>query len=136
MTVLAKSTFISILRILIAGLQKNLSGQTLVVNNVTTKVDDLVTTFEGWEAQVIAIDAAFNEWKRQVTAFRATQKASMNPQLLALRHALKGMYGVSNQTLADFGIKPNTPHPRTGKTNVAAAEKAAATRVARHTLGS
>jgi hypothetical protein len=59
----------------------------------------------------------------------------MDPELAALTSYLEGIYGAQSSILADYGIKPKKPYKRTVKSKVTAAEKDAATRLARDTMG-
>jgi hypothetical protein len=48
---------------------------------------------------------------------------------------LRALYGAGNEALADFGMTARPPRKPTVPTKAAAVEKSAATRTARHTLG-
>jgi hypothetical protein len=65
----------------------------------------------------------------------AAKIAAANAMIVGLHTCLRNMYGDSSPTLVDFGMKPKAVKARTGAAKVTAAQKAAATRLARHTLG-
>jgi hypothetical protein len=54
----------------------------------------------------------------------------------AFKRIVQGMFAESPDTLADFGLKPLKVGARTVATKVDAIARAAATRKARHTMGS
>jgi hypothetical protein len=73
-------------------------------------------------------------WSAAVQADR-NELAGSNPLVSACKQTLLLVYAGQADTLADFGLKPRKPRVVTPETQVAAAQKAKATRQARHTLG-
>ena len=122
---------------LIAGTAKHLTGTTQVQlvgssftpADITTKLQSIVTLQSD-------VDAAKAATKAKLT----TQTANM-PALRTFESAyvayLKAAYKGSPDVLADFGIQPSKIRaPLTVQAKAAAAAKRAATRAARHTMGS
>jgi hypothetical protein len=119
---------------LIAGVEKHLGNMTQVVFTggpftpaaITTKLESIVTLRSD-------VDAAKAATRAKVAAERAD-----TPALDALRGALvayvKATFGASPEVLADFGIVPKARAPLTVEEKAAAAKRAA-TRTARHTMG-
>src|SRR5271166_2492462 len=132
-----KSQVVALTQQLIAGTAKHLTGTTPVQlvgssftsADITAKLQSIVTL----EADVDAAKAA-------TKAKLATRTASM-PPLRNFESAyvayLKAAYRGSPDVLADFGIQPpKVPVPLTVEAKAAATAKRAATRAARHTMGS
>jgi hypothetical protein len=131
-----KGQFVVVAQALLAGTAKHFTGTTSVSfmgstftpADITTKLTEIVTLRSG-------VDTA----RAAVMAKVATEKASM-PSLRAFVQAyeafLKVNFGGSPDVLADFGIKPKTPATPTAATKAGAVVKRAATREARHTMGS
>jgi hypothetical protein len=93
------------------------SLQTLI--NLRTAVDDAKTVAQ---AKIVA---------------EAAQAPSLRSQMAAFVAYVKATFGNSPDVLADFGLKPKkTRTPLTIDQQAAAAKKRAATRAARHTMGS
>jgi hypothetical protein len=131
----AKQNVIGKLQRLSAGLRKLLGGQTIVLAGKSVKVDDLLKVFDAYIAQLATTDQAHSDWLTQVAVTRAMENGQVNPQVASLEDYLRSFYGPTSQTLTSFGLAPRKARARTAKTNIEAAEKNAATRVARHTLG-
>jgi hypothetical protein len=132
-----KSQVVALTQQLIAGTAKHLTGTTQVQlvgssftsADITAKLQSLVTL----ESDVNAAEAA-------TKAKLATRTANM-PSLRTFESAyvayLKVAYKGSPDVLADFGIQPPKVRvPLTVEAKAAAAAKRAATRAARHTMGS
>jgi hypothetical protein len=132
-----KSQVVAFTQQLIAGTAKHLTGTTQVrlvgssftSADITAKLQSIVTL----ESDVDAAKAA-------TKAKLATQTANM-PSLRIFESAyvayLKAAYRGSPDVLADFGIQPpKVRAPATVEAKATAAAKRAATRAARHTMGS
>jgi hypothetical protein len=117
-----------------AGLKQHFAGQTLTLATAAVKVDDILTTLDGYAAQVAATLKAHAAWTQQVDAERA-QKAQVTALLQTVEDFLRGFYGPRNTLLADFGLAVRKPRKPTTPTLATAVQKSAATRVARHTMG-
>ncbi len=132
----ARAMLISAIQQMQAGLEKNLKGKTLQVNNATLKVDDVIATFDAFLAQVAATDAANADWKTLLAALTSTQKTSINPLMSGLARVFEAAYGPQNQILVEFGLTPRRTPARTLKSKTTGVAKGKATRVARGTMGS
>jgi hypothetical protein len=120
---------------LIAGTEKHLTGATPV-----TLLGSSLTP-----AQITAQFQTLVNLRTDVGAAQATAKAKLaaetaqTPPLRALMGAfvayVKATYGNSPDVLADFGITLKSRAPLTTEAMAAAVVKRAATRVARHTMG-
>ena len=130
-----KSTRISRDQNLIAGTKKHLVGVSLVVAGQTITDTQLVTLLQA------RIDAANNGIAGKAAFQDAVKKdkaemATTNPVVAGVRKVLLVMFGDKLDVLSDFGLSPHKkPAPLTVEQKTQAAEKRAATRVARHTLG-
>ena len=83
-----------------------------------------------------AVDDAKAATKAKINA-EAAQAPSLRSQMAAFVAFVKATFGSSPDALADFGLKPKkTRAPLTIEQKAAAAAKRAATRAARHTMGS
>jgi hypothetical protein len=96
-------------------------------------------------AQVIAALQARHDATQAVTMTKAAWQAAVKTDhdgrasgqafLAGVRQTLLTAYAGSVDSLADFGLVGHKPHATTPEKQVAAAQKAKATRAARHTLG-
>jgi hypothetical protein len=120
---------------MIAGLQKYFAGQTLVLAGESVKVDDLIKEFTAFAAQLNSANAAHLAWLAQVKALDETTDTEINPRFVTLHRFLEGRFGMASASLGDFGMKPRKARARTAAQKAATAQKSAATRTARHTLG-
>jgi hypothetical protein len=121
---------------LIAGTTKHLASTTQV-----TLVGETLTP-----AQVVAKLQALVDLRTAVDSAKATAKAKLvaeesnAPPLLTFLGAfaayVKAAYLNSPDVLSDFGLNPKSRTAQTVETKAVAAAKRAATRAARHTLGS
>jgi hypothetical protein len=83
-----------------------------------------------------AVDNAKSATKAKIVA-EAAQAPSLRSQMAAYVAYVKAMFGNSPDVLANFGLKPKKARtPLTIDQLAAAAAKRAATRAARHTMGS
>jgi hypothetical protein len=130
----SKLLYVEILKV-IAGVQKHLAGQTLVLAGTTITAEDFVTELNGVTSQLTGVENARQAWLAQSKALDDTLSATYNPRIAALHAYVVSRFGASGADLVDFGMKPRQPRKRTGEEIVATAEKAVATRTARHTLG-
>jgi len=130
-----KKSFLATLQAYDGGIAKYLADQSLLISKVSTKCADIRTKLQGWEARQIAVDGAYAEWKRLREALVADKKATIVPYLRLLRRAIEAVYGPDDATLLEFGLTPRRVPVRTTESRLAAAKKAVATRLARHTLG-
>jgi hypothetical protein len=102
----------------------------------TWKTADIVAALNKENQLIAAANNAHGAWLAAASAAR--EQTTQNNELRSdLRTALVLLLGKTKTAeLADFGITVRAPKPRTGVTNVSAAQKAAATRAARGTVGS
>jgi hypothetical protein len=119
---------------IVAGLQKRNTGQTLTFGNYQMKVEDIISAFNAYEPQVTATVTAHTAWMNQLRSER-TLVARVDPMALDLENYLRGLYGTTSTALVDYGLNPRAPRKPTPTTKVGAAQKSAATRKARNTLG-
>jgi hypothetical protein len=119
----------------IAGVKLHQTGETLVLNGESITDVALLAELEGYIAQLNATATAHAAWLGLVQTTRTMEATEMNPRLTALERYLEGTYGPTSPVLSDYGIKPAKPAKRTLKAKVTAAEKDAATRAARDTMG-
>jgi hypothetical protein len=120
---------------LIAGVEKHLGNMTQVVftggpftpAQLTSKLQSIVTLRSD-------VDAAKAATKAKVAVERADMPA-LDAFWGALVAYVKATFGASPEVLADFGIAPKARAQLTVEEKAAAAAKRAATRTARHTMG-
>ena len=120
---------------MIAGTAKHLTGATQIAllggsftaDQVTSKIQTLVTLRSD-------VDAAKAATKAKVVT-EAAQMPALRAFMSAFESYVKGAFGSSPDVLADFGIHPKARAPLTVEVKAAAAAKRASTRAARHTLG-
>jgi hypothetical protein len=118
-----------------AGIDKHVTS-TVTIGGVAYAAADLKGVFQAQSASFDQADALHTQWRDQVRVVAtATQKANRLHSLL--RSYLIGQYGTeANAVLNDFGMDPpKSPGAKTVQVKAAAAEKAQATRKARHTMG-
>src|SRR5882672_8057908 len=120
----------------IAGTEKHLTSATPVAvmggsftaDQITSKLQRLVDLRTG-------VDAAKATTRARITA-EATEMPALRAFMSAFRSFIKGAFSNSPDVLADFGITPKARVPRTVEEKAVASAKRAATRAARHTMGS
>jgi hypothetical protein len=117
---------------LIAGVQKHLPNASLSVYGTTLTGAQVVQTLQEQVTASSAIAGAKAAWQ---AAVKADTDPASSLFLTQLTQTLRIMYANSVETLADFGIAPPKARVVDPDTQVAAAAKARATRVARHTMG-
>ncbi len=99
------------------------------------KTADIVAALTKEDQLIAAANNAHGAWLAASSAVRA-QTTQNNELRSSLKKVLVELLGKTKTAeLADFGITVRAPKPRTGVTNVSAAQKAAATRLARGTVG-
>ena len=120
---------------LIAGTAKHLASTTQVAllggsftpDQITGKLQLLVNLRSD-------VDASRATTKAKI-ASEAAQLPALRAFMSAFESFVKAAYGSSPDVLADFGMSPKARTPLTVEAKAAAAAKRAATRAARHTLG-
>jgi hypothetical protein len=120
---------------LIAGTSKHLTnatniallGSSFTPAEVTTKLQSLVTLRND-------VNTAKAATRAKVT-LEAASRPALRTFLSAYVTFLKAAYGSTPDVLADFGIRPKVRVPLTVEAKAAATAKRAATRAARHTMG-
>jgi hypothetical protein len=132
----AKGTVVDLAAQLAAGTNKHLAGSTqvLVAGGAFTPAQ-VVEKLQALAKLRTDVDAA----KASTKAKLAAEKANMAPLrtfMDAFVTFVKAAYGTSPDVLADFGLHPKARTPQTVQTKAASAAKRAATRAARHTMGS
>jgi hypothetical protein len=121
---------------LIAGTAKHLASTTQVAllggsftpDQITSKLQLLVNLRSD-------VDASKATTKAKI-ANEAAQRPALRAFMSAFESFVKAAFGSSPDVLADFGISPKARTPLTVEAKAAAAAKRAATRAARHTVGS
>jgi hypothetical protein len=106
----------------------NLEGQPVTPAEITAKLQAIVTLRSN-------VNAAKAQTKTKLAAETA-QLPALRKFMAALVSYLKGAYAGSPDVLADFGITPKVRGTATVDAKAAAVAKRAATRAARHTMGS
>jgi hypothetical protein len=117
------------------GLVENLAGQTITIGGKSVKVDDIVKQIDAYIAQLNATAKAKGAWTVQVKATAALEQTVMDPLVVTLHSYLIAFYGRDSQTLTQYGLTPYARKPRSAAQVAVTAEKSAATRTARHTVG-
>jgi len=119
----------------VTGIQKHLgSVPTVVLLGVTYAPADLVKLFQSFAAAIAAVTAAKTQYHAAVLAEQALSK-TVQAVYLALEQFVRNQFGQAPDIIGDFGYTPKKTPVKSPETLVQAAEKARATRVARHTLG-
>jgi hypothetical protein len=118
----------------VAGLAKHYAGKTLSLDGVEVSAQEVA---DGLNACAAAITASANSkavWRRDV-ATEATLKPAAVSRLVEIRTLVRLTFGNTSPVLSDFGMTPRTRAKPTAAVQSTAAQKSAATRIARHTLG-
>ena len=122
-----------------AGLQLHAQGViTITIGGVGHTVTELLATIQDDITATDATDKARATWRQSVQSERDSHE-EVDPLLKGIKQYVMLQYGdtqSASATLADFGYAPRKVPVRSPATSVAAAEKARATRQARHTMGS
>jgi hypothetical protein len=133
-----KATRQNQLRQLMAGIDKHFPNVTSVtLGGVDVPLTQLKALFQG---DVDTSDASVQAKANLATVVQKerTTHVSIGRTLRLFKSYVVTHFGDTNDAssvLSDFGLKPRTPATPTVATKAEAAEKRAATRVARHTMG-
>jgi len=137
LTVVNRTTLQNRCRNAVAGVKKDLSSVAVITLEA---VDYTSTTLMAlFQSYIDAADATVTA--RGIWLVAVQKEAAMNTLILGVLAALKAYvtqkYGPGAvDTQADFGFSPRKVTVRTAAEKTASAKKAAATRAARHTMGS
>src|SRR5580692_3158647 len=101
----SKLLYLEILKV-IAGVQKHLAGQTLVLAGTTITAEDFVTELDGVASQLTGVETARQAWLAQSKALDDTLAATYNPRISAFHAYVVSRFGASGADLVDFGMKP------------------------------
>jgi hypothetical protein len=131
-----KGQTVALAKQLIAGTEKRLANTTQVAFMGSSFTPAQITS----SLQAIVnlrsdVDAA-NATAKEKLADEATQLPALRAFMSAFVSYVKVAFGTSPAALADFGVTPKARVPLTVEEKAAAAAKRAATRAARHTMGS
>lgn len=108
---------------------------TLVIGGASYKTTDVITIVQGLVNSAKAVVSSKATWQAAVAADKA-ERAKQKTFLSGVRQSLLVAFGGSIDVLADFGLAPHKARTApTPEQKQAAAAKAKATRVARHTMG-
>src|ERR1700733_15380127 len=121
---------------LIAGILKHLPSTTFTVQSASQTTAQVVTVIQGRVDKAQAVVDARHALHTAILANDAEQAAT-TPYVSNVRQGVVAMFANSPSILTDFNLvarKP--PAPLTAAQKVIAAQKRAATRAARHTMGS
>ncbi len=120
---------------LIGGLKQHCAGQTLTLRGVPVKADDIITQLEAVAAALAAVPPARSALADKVKVVNDLLPAA-NAQMVVVHEYVQLMFGNSSTTLGDFGLAPRAKGKKSIAVKAGAIEKSAATREARHTMGS
>jgi hypothetical protein len=126
--VLAKQLIAGTAKHLGSATQVSFTGGSYTPADITTKLQQIVTLRSD-------VDAAKASTKAKLTAEK-TVMPSLRSLMAAYVTYLKAIYGDSPDVLADFGLSLKSRAPLTVVAKAGAVAKSAATRAARHTMGS
>jgi hypothetical protein len=118
----------------ISGLQKHYANATLVLDNKSYPVAELVQMFQSCSDSAAAATSADVQRTTAVKAAEA-MAAQVGPVAAALKKVVLASYASNATVLADFSLEPPKVTVRTTEAKSAAAVKAAATRKALGTKG-
>jgi hypothetical protein len=132
-----KNTDAVLAKQLVAGAVKHFSTvSSLTIGNGTFTPAQIEASLQTLIDLRTAVDDAKTVAKAKIVA-EAAQAPSLRSQMAAFVAYVKATFGNSPDVLADFGLKPKKARtPLTVDQQAAAAKKRAATRAARHTMGS
>ncbi len=132
---LTKVTLEQRARDLIAGTLKHFANEVLAFGGATYAGPVLAQLLQGLIDAMAAADQAKAAWDQALKSMRDS-RAKVVPILGDYQSYLVNRFGQAPSTLADFGVAPRKkPTPLTAEQRATAAQKAAATRVLRHTMG-
>jgi hypothetical protein len=131
-----KKTFAQSITNLIAGTQKNLPNAALTLDGQSYTRSSLAALLQGLADVLAKSSAAESTWHDTLQQER-TMRSQVSPVLTAYTNWLLATYGSSPAVLAEFGLTPRKARtPLDATQRAAAVAKGAATRAARHTMGS
>ena len=120
---------------MLSGLEKHTQDLvSLLIAGTTYTKADLQTTLQARIDALTFVQSKKAEWQAAIKADYA-ERASTKMFLAGLRQALLVAFAGSVDNLADFGLVGRKPANVTPQERIAAAQKAKATRAARHTMG-
>ncbi len=120
---------------LVAGIVANLGDiDTFVLPGGPMTRDELVAALQSRIAAAEATKASKNGWHSTVQAERQAE-ADVQPLRKGMKQYLASRYGADSAKMAEFGFIPAKARKTSVRTKAGAIAKAAATRVARHTMG-
>jgi len=119
---------------LIAGVEKHLSKVTIHIGGKAFTTKEIVNVLQARIDATNASSEARAAWHAKVSEEQA-QHAATKQVVDGLRQVLLVMFGSAIGTLNDFGLAPRTRREPDALTKFKRAEKAKATRAARHTMG-
>jgi hypothetical protein len=126
------------LRLILSGIQKHFPGvTTITLGGAQVALADLTKRIQS----DIDLSDASVQAKAKLTEDVQLERAShqdLDPDLRLLKHFVLAQFGDSKDastTLADFGFQPRKTVKTTVAVKAEAAQKADATRTARHTMG-
>jgi hypothetical protein len=130
----SKGNVANINKQLIVGLQQYYAKKTLVLLGTPWASTAIISALQKEDQLVASTAAARSAWQTQVAALRA--QAAANKKLRTELHAAVIVnLGTNPTALGAFGYSaPKKTGQRSPQVKVVAAQKAAATRVARHTM--
>jgi hypothetical protein len=133
---IGKNTDVALATRLVAGSKEHFSTvSSLTFGNRTFTPAQIEASLQTLIDLRTAVDTARSATKANLVA-EAAQTPSLRSLMAAFVAFVKVTFGNSPDTLASFGLKPRkTPVPLTIDQLAAAAAKRAATRAARHTMG-
>jgi hypothetical protein len=131
----SKGQVVALAKQMIAGADKHLAkttqvalvGSSFTPAQIASKLQTLVDLRSDVNAAKAATVAKL--------AVETAQAPALRTFMSALASYVKAAYGTSPDVLADFGIAPKARTPLTVEAKAAATAKRAATRAARHTMG-
>jgi hypothetical protein len=106
----------------------------LMIGGASHTVDDILAILQTRLAAAVAAESTRATWQTAVKADR-DERAKTKTFVSGLRQALQVAFTGSIDALADFGLAPRKQRVVTPEKKAAAAAKAKATRIARHTVG-
>jgi hypothetical protein len=131
----SKGQVVTLAKQMIAGADKHLAKTTQVAFMGSSFTPDQITS----NLQTLVNLRSDVNTARAATVAKLAVESAQAPALRTFMSAfasyLKVAYGTSPDVLADFGIAPKARTPLTVEAKAAAAAKRAATRAARHTMG-
>jgi hypothetical protein len=120
---------------LIAGTQKHAPTGQLTFGGATYDATALVQLLQNLDNAITASDAAKAKWNDALKS-QQDEQAKVGPVIQAYQSYLESLLGNAPSTLADYGLAPRKVRtPLTVEQKAAAVAKRAATRAARHTMG-